>query len=147
MDAERWREVDRLFAAALEWPAGERLASLERVCPDDPELRAEVERLLAVDERLGSFLDQPAIQGLAAGDERDESGSLGPYRLLRRLGSGGSGTVYLARRDDEHYDRLVAIKILRSGLEGTEIYHRFLAERQILARLEHPGIARLYDGG
>ncbi|HSS76518.1 MAG TPA: serine/threonine-protein kinase, partial [Thermoanaerobaculia bacterium] len=107
--------------------------------------RGEIERLLAVDERLGSFLEQPAVQDLGA--EKVENETLGPYRLLRRLGGGGMGTVYLARRDDEHYDRLVAIKILRSGLEETEIYHRFLAERQTLARLEHPNIARLYDGG
>ncbi len=146
MDAERWRRVDQLFAVALEWPPDERAEKLERACAGDAGLHGEVERLLAVEARLGGFLEKPAAQELAAG-ERDETGTLGPYRLLRRLGSGGSGTVYLARRDDEHYDRLVAIKILRSGLEGTEIYHRFLAERQILARLEHPNIARLYDGG
>jgi serine/threonine-protein kinase len=147
MEAERWREVDRLFAAALDWPPEERAASLEKACQGDPELRAEVERLLNVDERLGGFLEQPAVPPWGVAGESDENGPLGPYRLLRRLGSGGSGTVYLARRDDEQYNRLVAIKILRSGLEGTEIYHRFLAERQILARLEHPNIARLYDGG
>jgi len=146
MDAERWREVDRLFAAALERQRGERAAFLEAACAGDAELRGEIERLLAVDERLGSFLEQPAVQDLGAA-ERVENETLGPYRLLRRLGGGGMGTVYLARRDDEHYDRLVAIKILRSGLEGTEVYHRFLAERQTLARLEHPNIARLYDGG
>jgi serine/threonine-protein kinase len=147
MEAERWREVDRLFAAALDWPPEERAVSLEKACQGDPDLRAEVERLLSVDERLGGFLEQPAVPSWTVAGESDEDGPLGPYRLLRRLGSGGSGTVYLARRDDEQYKRLVAIKILRSGLEGTEIYHRFLAERQILARLEHPNIARLYDGG
>ncbi len=147
MDAERWREVDQLFAATLELPRDEWPAMLEESCAGDPELRREVERLLTVDQRLGSFLEKPAIPAFATAGEREDLGALGPYRLLRRLGSGGSGTVYLARRDDEQYDRLVAIKILRSGLEGTEIYHRFLAERQILARLEHPRIARLYDGG
>jgi len=145
--AERWREVDRLFAAALEVQPAGRAAFLAAACAGDDALRAEVERLLAVDERLGSFLEQPAIASLALAGEREESGLLGPYRLLRRIGGGGMGSVHLARRDDEQYDRLVAVKILRSGLEGTEIYHRFLAERQVLARLEHPGIARLYDGG
>ncbi|MBW8767096.1 MAG: serine/threonine protein kinase, partial [Geodermatophilales bacterium] len=145
-EAERWREVDRLFAAALERHTAERAAFLATAGASHPELRAEVERLLAVDARLGSFLERPAVAG-ADLEERDERGPLGPYRLLRRIGGGGMGTVYLARRDDEQYDRLVAVKILRSGLEGTEIYHRFLAERQILARLEHPHIARLYDGG
>jgi serine/threonine-protein kinase len=80
-------------------------------------------------------------------DDHEEGGSLGPYRLLREIGSGGMGTVYLARREDEHYERDVAIKVLRSGLASTQARHRFIAERQILARLEHPNIARLYDGG
>ncbi|HKH43450.1 MAG TPA: serine/threonine-protein kinase, partial [Thermoanaerobaculia bacterium] len=77
----------------------------------------------------------------------EEGESLGPYRLLRTIGSGGMGTVYLARREDEHYQQEVAVKILRADLESTEAIHRFLAERQILARLQHPNIARLYDGG
>lgn len=80
-------------------------------------------------------------------DDGEEGGSLGPYRLLRKIGSGGMGTVYLARRDDEHYRRDVAIKVLRSGLASTPAFHRFFAERRILARLEHPNVARLYDGG
>src|SRR6185436_8685872 len=80
-------------------------------------------------------------------DDREESGSLGRYRLLRKIGSGGMGTVYLARREDEHYRRDVAIKVLRFGLASTQAFHRFVAERQILAHLEHPNIAHLYDGG
>src|SRR6185295_1160211 len=114
----------------------------------DPTLRREVEGLLAADERGGTFLERPPRELLElALDEREEQGRLGPYRLLRRIGVGGMGTVYLARRDDDQYDRLVAVKVLRSGLIDTELRHRFLAERQILARLEHPNIARLYDGG
>ncbi len=145
--AERWREVDRLFAGALEKPAAERQAFLDAHC-DDAELRAEVERLLAVDEQLSTFLETPAGEALGVPVPwNDEGGRVGPYRLLRRIGSGGMGTVYLARRDDEHFERLVAVKVLRSGLESTEARHRFLVERQILARLEHPNIARLYDGG
>src|SRR6185295_2942541 len=147
-DAQRWREVDRLFEAALDCPAGERTAFLEAACGTDPELRREVERLLAADAREAVFVDRPAdeVLGLML-EDREEQPRLGPYRLLRAIGRGGMGAVYLAVRDDEQYERLVAVKILRSGLEYTELRHRFLAERQILARLEHPNIARLYDGG
>ncbi len=136
-DAERWREVDRVFEAALDRPPGERPAFLDTACAGDAALRREVERLLAADAREVDFLDRPD----------DEVQRLGPYRLLRAIGRGGMGTVFLAMRDDAQYQRLVAVKILRSGLEDTELRHRFLAERQILARLEHPNIARLYDGG
>jgi serine/threonine-protein kinase len=147
-DAERWRQVDRIFAAALERPLAERAAFLDAACAGEPGLRREVERLLAADERSATFLERPAgdLLGLAL-DDGEEGGRLGPYRLLRRIGGGGMGAVYLARRDDAEYQREVAVKILHSGLAGTEAYHRFLAERQILARLEHPNIARLYDGG
>lgn len=145
--AERWREVDSLFAGALERPAAERRAFLD-ACGCDPELRREVERLLAADERIDTFLETPAGEALGLPVPwSDEGGRVGPYRLLRRIGSGGMGTVYLARRDDEHFERLVAVKVLRSDLESPEARQRFMVERQILARLEHPNIARLYDGG
>jgi eukaryotic-like serine/threonine-protein kinase len=147
-DAERWREVDRIFDAALDRPAGERTAFLDAACAGDPALRQQVERLLAADARQDGFLDRPAGEMLGLRmDAGVEGQRIGPYRLLRAIGRGGMGAVYLAVRDDEQYERLVAVKILRSGLEDTELRHRFLAERQILARLEHPNIARLYDGG
>jgi serine/threonine-protein kinase len=148
MDSERWHEVDRIFAAALERPASERPAFLDAACAGDPALRREVERLLAADQAGSRFLEgSPGDLLRLVLDAQEESGSLGPYRLLRKIGSGGMGTVYLARREDEHYQRDVAIKVLRSGLVTTEAFHRFIAERQILAHLEHPNIARLYDGG
>jgi len=148
MDPERWRHVDGLFAAALDRPPAERPAFLDAACAGDTALRREVERLLAADEQGARFLTGTPGELLDLElDDRREGERLGPYRLLRRIGSGGMGTVYLARREDEHYQRDVAIKVLRSGLASTESYHRFIAERQILARLEHPNIARLYDGG
>ena len=83
-----------------------------------------------------------------AGVTDDESGRrVGPYRLLRRIGSGGMGAVYLARRADDRSRRQVAVKLIRRGFESVESLHRFRIERQILARLDHPSIARLYDGG
>lgn len=149
-DPDRWRTVDRIFAQALELPPAERVAFLDTACDGDEGLRREVERLLAADARNATFLERPAGEMLGwrppAGEE-EEGGRLGPYRLLRRIGGGGMGMVYLACRDDAEYQREVAVKILRAGLEGTEAYHRFLAERQILAQLQHPNIARLYDGG
>jgi serine/threonine-protein kinase len=151
-DPARYRRIDQLFAAALERPPAERTAFLNAACAGDAALRSEVERLLAADADVADFLEQPA------GLERDPGDRLwqpeillpfrlGPYLLLQEIGGGGMGTVYRARRDDEHYASDVAVKILRSGLRDPEAVHRFFAERQILARLEHPGIARLYDGG
>ncbi|HET9210595.1 MAG TPA: serine/threonine-protein kinase [Thermoanaerobaculia bacterium] len=145
--ADRWREIDRVFAEALDRPLAERQAYLDGACAGDSELREAVERLLQADEASDTFLERPASELLGLLPEVEPGERLGPYRLLRRLGAGGMGTVYLARREDEHYQQDVALKILRSGLQGTEAVHRFLAERQILARLEHPNIARLYDGG
>ena len=145
--ADRWREIDLVFAEALDRPPAGRKAFLDEACAGDAELRLAVERLLLADEASDTFLDRPASEMLGLIPEVEAGERLGPYRLLRRLGAGGMGTVYLARREDEHYQQDVALKILRSGLQGTEAVHRFLAERQILARLEHPNIARLYDGG
>ncbi|HEY4594858.1 MAG TPA: serine/threonine-protein kinase, partial [Thermoanaerobaculia bacterium] len=145
--ADRWREIDLVFAEALDRPAAGRKAFLDEACAGDAELRTAVERLLLADEQSDTFLEQPVGDLLGLLPEVEAGERLGPYRLLRRLGAGGMGTVYLARREDEHYQQDVALKILRSGLQGTEAVHRFLAERQILARLEHPNIARLYDGG
>ena len=150
-DPARFAQVDTLFAAALERPIADRESFLDAACAADPELRREVEGLLAADARAGSFLVPPSLvpHDVAANvpPVTDPPLRLGPYRLLRELGSGGMGTVYLARRDDAEYERDVAVKILRAGIGADEAVRRFLAERQILARLEHPGIARLYDGG
>ncbi|HEY0553828.1 MAG TPA: serine/threonine-protein kinase [Thermoanaerobaculia bacterium] len=158
--ADRWRQIDGLFAAALEQAAEERPAFLDGACGGDAELRRAVEELLAADAASATFLDRPAGEMLGLVPEAtpeppapapepalEPESRLGPYRLLRRLGDGGMGTVYLARREDEHYERDVAVKVIRSGAQSPEALHRFFAERQILARLEHPDIARLYDGG
>jgi len=147
MNAVRWNEVDRAFAAVLERPTVERPEMLDAVCDGDSDLEREVKQLLAADARIGSFLELPAGELLELVPPGGNAGRVGPYRLMRSIGSGGMGTVYLARRDDEQYERLVAVKVLRWGLDTREARLQFLAERQILARLEHPNIARLYDGG
>jgi serine/threonine-protein kinase len=149
----RWQEVDRLFGELLELEPAARAAALEAACATgsiDAELRLEVERLLAADARDRTFLEAPIgeVLGFHFEDrDRDKGLCLGPYKLLERLHSGGMGTVYRALRADEHFEQPVAIKILRSGPEDTEAMLRFRAERQILARLKHSNIARLYDGG
>jgi serine/threonine-protein kinase len=147
-DTSRWREVDRLFEGALDLPEQDRSPFLDRGCGADRSLRAEVERLLVADVgQGGEFLERPLIELLELDGEREGETRLGPYRLLEALQSGGMGTVYAATRDDDQYNRRVAIKVLRAGLADGEAAHRFRFERQILARLEHPHIARLYDGG
>jgi serine/threonine protein kinase len=147
-DPSHFKRLNALFDAVLEQPPAERAAFLDAACAGDSGLRQEIERLLAADARAASFLEQPAVSpSPREAPEPSLPRRLGPYLLLREIGGGGMGAVYLARRDDEQYEREVAVKILRSGVRDPEAVHRFLAERQILARLEHPDIARLYDGG
>jgi len=140
---DRWNEIETLFESALDRPREERITWLYGTC-DDPKLRAEVERLLKAHERASGILDTPAS---LAPEPLDVQGQrLGPYRLLREIGRGGMSAVYLAEREDP-YRQHVAVKLLRPGLATSDLVRRFLAERQILATLDHPNIARLLDGG
>ncbi|MEM6793601.1 MAG: serine/threonine-protein kinase [Acidobacteriota bacterium] len=127
----------------------DRPGRLEELCAGEPELRRKVEGLLEADARASGFLE-----GLAAIPEKSspwealkEGERLGPYRLLRQIGEGGMGTVFLAERADGSFDLQVAVKVLRHGTEGRSSIERFERERQILAQLNHPNIARLLDGG
>jgi serine/threonine-protein kinase len=148
---ERWRRADRLLEAVLDAEPAARERLLADACAHDPSLRNEVERLLAADGRNERFLERPAValgDAASADDLSDESGrTLGPYRLLRRIGQGGMGSVYLAERSDGAFEQRVAVKLLRDGLDDPEAVARFRHERQILAGMEHPGVARLFDGG
>lgn len=146
MSPERWAQIKALFAEAADWPVNERAARLTEVCGADEPLRAEVEKLLAADAQAATFLEaaplaQLAVEPLAAGD------NIGPYRILRELGRGGMGTVYLAERTAAGFEQQVALKLVRRGMDSEEVLRRFFAERQILAQLNHPNIARLLDGG
>ena len=149
MEPERWSAIDGLFSRALELEPGERRAFLDHACGADAALRAEIEELLEADERARTFLESPAVPALLDGDAADPPAGarFGPYRIERLLGRGGMGTVWLATRDDGQFERQVALKLLHHGTRNPEALQRFRAERQILARLEHPAIARLYDGG
>src|SRR6185369_13270554 len=148
MPAERFARIESLFGAALGGSRDERSALLAAAAQDDPDLAAEVARLLAADERAGRFLEDAVQSAASSFLHPGEAGRrLGPYRLVRELGYGGMGAVFLAERDDRELDQRVAIKLLHRGLETAEIVARFRAERQILARLNHPAIARLFYGG
>ncbi|MCG8468489.1 MAG: protein kinase [Gemmatimonadetes bacterium] len=149
-DGERWRQLQALFDAAADLDPEARpefLASIE-----DAALREQVLSLLEALDREGGELEVPAVERVdpstATTLSENLAGSrIGSYRLLRLVGSGGMGVVYEAQRADEQYRQRVAIKLLRQGVDSRLTNERFRRERQILAALDHPGIARLLDGG
>lgn len=140
MDSNRWKEISDLAAVAAETGPEEREALLRA----RPDLRAEVESLLRyLDDDSGPLDRPPALDGRGAyAGQR-----IGAYRVLRELGRGGMGVVLLAEREDPSFAQQVAIKLTRVSFQSEFYAHRFLEERQILATLEHPNIARLLDGG
>lgn len=146
------QEVDAIVCQVLDLPADRRTDYLERACGDDPRLLERVASLIAAGEATDPLL-RPG--GAAAPGLMEELGGpapvfpgsrLGRYRVLREIGRGGMGVVYLAERADGHFDQQVALKILPPGADAAAL-DRFARERQILADLEHPNIARLIDGG
>jgi len=146
--ADRWRRIEALFDEASALPAGERMAFLSRACGEDLEMRSEVESLLAADESAGEFLGRPAFPETPPLFPASLVGRrIGHYAVESLLGEGGMSTVYLAVRADDVYQQKVALKVLAYGADRSDLSARFRAERQILASLDHPGIARLLDGG
>jgi serine/threonine-protein kinase len=148
----RWDEADRLFDEALELAPAERGPWLDRRCAGNAELRKQVEALLRADAAAGRFLELDGsrlAEPLGDGTEAESPAGrrVGPYRLVRELARGGMGVVYLAERADGQFEQRVALKLIKRGMDSDRIHRRFLAERQILARLNHPHIARLLDGG
>ena len=152
MDAETWERVRRLFHDALELPVGERRAFVEAGCGAGEEaLRDQVLALLEAADAAGDFLEGSAAEAVPE-IEAIRPGALvgtrvGPYRLTEEIGRGGMGSVYAGVRDDASFSQEVAIKLIRRGMDTEDILRRFLVERQILATLVHPNIARLLDGG
>ncbi|MEM7355717.1 MAG: serine/threonine-protein kinase, partial [Acidobacteriota bacterium] len=166
MPSPRWRQIDDLFQAAVTLAGEARDRLLDHECSDDAELRQQVEELLAAHDRAATFLERPAGAGLTVG-ESDVGGSdvggshaggsdaevcwvgrrLGPYEILSELGRGGMSIVYLAQRVDHELESQVAIKRLAPPQATVSLARRFRVERQILARLDHPGIARILDAG
>ena len=152
--------VDEILFELVALDPADRASGLDHLCGSDRELRGEVESLLVAygEARGGKFLLESPLT-LAAmtdgGEDEDKKEAadpwvgrrLGPYRVAARIGDGGMGSVYEAERDDAEFQKRVAIKVIRRGMDGVEILRRFRRERQILAGLEHPNIARLLDGG
>ena len=153
MTPEDWRRVREVLEHALELASDRRSVYLQEVCAGNTALRLEVEALIAADERAGTgFLAGSAVEAstLLAAPEEPESLAgtrIGPYQIVEEIGHGGMGTVYRAVRADDQYRKQVAIKVVRGGLGDEFRVHRFRAERQILANLDHANIARLLDGG
>jgi serine/threonine-protein kinase len=147
--SDRWVRIEYLFYAALELEPDSRAAFLDQTCRDDAELRKEVESLLQSDRQTMGFLRKPVLDATKQIASGALSGKrIGVYQLLRLLGEGGMGKVYLAARADDLYRKEVAIKTVQGGLgQNRALLLRFRSERQILANLDHPAIARLLDGG
>jgi serine/threonine protein kinase/tetratricopeptide (TPR) repeat protein/TolB-like protein len=148
MTDDRWPRVKEVLAAALDATPNERAALVSHLCAGDGDLLAHVQSLLDAHDMSSSFLEQP----LAATFEFDEpepniGRQLGPYVIEEAIGRGGMGTVYVARRADDEFERRVAIKMIRRGMDSELVVRRFRHERQILASLNHPNIAALFDGG
>jgi serine/threonine protein kinase len=142
-------QAREIFIAAIELHTpDERTALLEQACAGDAELRARVERLLQSHDLLGTFHDNPGLDAatinrpvmVVPGD------TIGPYRLLQQIGDGGMGVVFMAEQT-EPIRRTVALKIIKPGMDTREVIGRFQAERQALAMMDHPNIAKVFDAG
>ncbi|MDF1837956.1 MAG: serine/threonine-protein kinase, partial [Planctomycetota bacterium] len=152
-DPARFARIAELFERARVLAPGEQCAFLLKECPSDPSLRGEVQELLGLhgeeqgplQEGESAFDSTLAQQSLAGGPALPER--IGSYRVVDELGVGGMGRVYRARRADADYEKDVAIKVLRPGLDDPDFLTRFRSERRILARLQHPGVCALLDGG
>jgi serine/threonine protein kinase len=164
MDSERWQNVERLYHATLQCEESQRDAFLTRSCCGDEALRREVESLLSYGNRSAGFIEGSALEVVApvlaadGGDEQDPASDecriikmigkrISQYRIVEHLGSGGMGEVYRAVRADDQFEKQVAIKLVHAGDASGFVLGRFKKERQILANLNHPNIARLLDGG
>jgi serine/threonine protein kinase len=151
MNPERWRQIRDVFEHAVGIESMERSAFLDTACATDPDLRQEVESLLQYEDRAGSrFLKTPAVDLLEAVPVPITSRigrRVGAYQILEEIGHGGMGEVYRACRVDGQFEQEVAVKLVRGGYDSRLILERFRHERQILATLDHPNIARLLDGG
>ncbi|MEM7415112.1 MAG: serine/threonine-protein kinase [Gemmatimonadota bacterium] len=144
MDADRWKLLSRVYAESLELQGEARSRYVQEVCADDPDLKAEVERMLAADP---DAVDRIASEAHASLSPAWVGTTIGRYRIVREHAKGGMGRVFEAERSDGTFDQRVALKVLHSALASDELIERFRQERQILARLQHPNIATLLDGG
>jgi serine/threonine protein kinase len=149
-DSERERRLEELHSGALKLETGERDQFLRQGCGGDAELRHAVESLLGYEQKLDGFLEGPALDtgtpDPALDDESQVGQTLGPYHLLQPIGSGGMGEVWLAEQR-QPVRRRVAIKLIKAGMDTREVVARFESERQALALMEHPNIAKVFEAG
>ncbi len=148
MTPERWQQVKAVLDGALDHRPAERPVYLDGACRDDPEVRREVESLLASEAEIGDFIEEPLFDLHV----REEEGPaveqrIPAYRIVREIGRGGMGSVYLAQRAEGDFEGQFALKIIRRGMDSEEVLGRFRSERRILTQLDHPNIARILDGG
>ena len=150
MQPERWARIEAVLQLAIGSDPETRSALLDSACAGDHELRREVESLLAM-ENTGFTRSPGFADGMKLMEQRieklDQQRAIGSYRVLREIGRGGMGTVYQAARADDAFQKIVAIKVIRRGLDTDDLIDRFRGERQILAMLDHPNITRLLDAG
>ena len=143
---------EAVFEAALQLPADQRTAYLDRECAGDAELRRRVEVLLGAFERASGFMKQPAADSsgrtrLFSRPPAEKPGDrIGRYKLLQQIGEGGCGVVYMAEQE-EPVRRRVALKVIKLGMDTKQVIARFEAERQALALMDHPNIAKVLDAG
>lgn len=151
MNVDRWRRIEELFEAAVELEPDQRAKLLNEECAGDTVLLKQVQSLILSEEEAGSFIDR-AIRDAARRIDQHQAQpmvgqQIGAYKIVREIGHGGMGAVYLAHRADDEYQKQVAIKLVRAGIANREVLRRFRSERQILANLDHPNIAKLLDAG
>jgi serine/threonine protein kinase len=151
MTTERWRRIEEIYQAAADLDPRERADLLKQTCGTDGALRQEIEDLLSEKGDIEAALEAAVrneAEELAARESKSAIGKrFGPYRVTAVIGTGGMGTVYRAVRDDDQFQKEVAIKVVKRGMNFDALQLRFRHERQILARLDHPHIGRLLDGG
>ena len=152
MSSQRWLKIREVFESACDLSPDCRQAFLSEACEDDPRLREEVESILAASEQSPAFFEVSAAEAFPELFDREPAAALvgeriGAYELVSFIASGGMGAVYLGARADDQYDKQVAIKLIKRRLVTQQTIRRFRGERQMLAALDHPNIARLLDGG
>src|SRR5215472_4817124 len=150
MSANRKQELE-LFTEAVQLAMGERIAFLNRACGDDTDLRHRIEVLLQFNERAGHFLETPPTQSLSEVRAKVTAGEkpgdhVDRYKLLQQIGEGGCGIVFMAEQETP-VRRRVALKIIKPGMDTKSVIARFEAERQALALMDHPNIAKIFDAG
>src|SRR5262245_5626552 len=146
--------TESVFAAAVALPAEARIAYLDGACAGDPALRARIEALLRAHDKAGHLLDRPpapdtnhtAAYATATTPAEQPGAVIGPYKLLQLIGTGGMGEVWMAEQDHP-VRRMVALKLIKAGMDSRQVVARFEAERQALAVMEHPNIATVLDAG